>query len=97
MRLPPSLAPLSRAELTPLPRAVFDNLRVLHGRSAYTGSRRLCGAYVNGDDYRSRLRGLERQYGGGDPRRRALEGVLRERYGIERSGEGKGTVWEEYL
>ncbi|GAA5820975.1 hypothetical protein JCM3770_006155 [Rhodotorula araucariae] len=76
---------------------IFDNLRVLHGRSAFTGSRRLCGAYVNGDDYRSRLRGLEQQFGGGDPRRRALEKVLRERYGIERSGQGKGTAWEEYM
>ncbi|TNY17187.1 mitochondrial protein [Rhodotorula diobovata] len=76
---------------------IFDNLRVLHGRSAFTGERRLCGAYVNGDDYRSRLRGLEKQFVGGDPRRRALEGVLKERYGIERKGEGKGSVSEEYL
>ncbi|GAA5841725.1 hypothetical protein JCM9279_003083 [Rhodotorula babjevae] len=79
---------------------IFDNLRVLHGRSAFTGERRLCGAYVNGDDYRSRLRGLERQFGahsGGDSRRAALGQLLRERYGIERRGEGKGTVWEDYL
>ncbi|GAA5933087.1 hypothetical protein JCM3775_005310 [Rhodotorula graminis] len=79
---------------------IFDNLRVLHGRSAFTGERRLCGAYVNGDDYRSRLRGLERQFGGhggGDARRAALDGVLRERFGILRRGEGKGTVWEDYL
>ncbi|GJN90349.1 hypothetical protein Rhopal_003359-T1 [Rhodotorula paludigena] len=76
---------------------IFDNLRVLHGRSAFSGSRRLCGAYVNGDDYRSRLRGLGRQFGGGDPRRRALERVVEERYGIKRSGEGKGGPWEDYL
>ncbi|WFD29313.1 trimethyllysine dioxygenase [Malassezia sp. CBS 17886] len=34
---------------------IFDNHRVLHGRSQFVGSRRLCGAYVNHDDYRSRL------------------------------------------
>ena len=26
-------------------RAVFDNWRVLHGRSAFTGERRMCGGY----------------------------------------------------
>lgn len=30
-------------QLTPFP--VFDNWRALHGRSAFTGSRRLCGGY----------------------------------------------------
>lgn len=43
--------------------AVFDNHRVLHGRSSFTGERRLCGGYIAGDDYRSRLRGLELQFG----------------------------------
>ncbi|MBW0562736.1 hypothetical protein O181_102451, partial [Austropuccinia psidii MF-1] len=41
---------------------IFDNHRVLHGRSSFTGSRRLCGGYINGDDYRSRLRSLEFQF-----------------------------------
>ncbi|KAA1083448.1 hypothetical protein PGT21_008817 [Puccinia graminis f. sp. tritici] len=40
---------------------IFDNHRVLHGRSSFKGSRRLCGGYVNGDDYRSRLRSLEQR------------------------------------
>lgn len=35
---------------------LFDNWRVLHGRAAYTGRRHLCGAYVNREDYESRLR-----------------------------------------
>lgn len=43
---------------------VFDNRRVLHGRSAFTGQRRLCGAYVAGDDYRSRVVGLRKLFGG---------------------------------
>lgn len=41
---------------------VFDNHRVLHGRSSFTGERRLCGGYISGDDYRSRLYGLSRIY-----------------------------------
>jgi trimethyllysine dioxygenase len=35
---------------------LFDNWRVLHGRTAYTGHRHLCGGYVNREDYESRLR-----------------------------------------
>ena len=37
---------------------LFDNWRVLHGRFAYTGLRRLCGGYVNREDVESRLRQL---------------------------------------
>ncbi|PSS00796.1 hypothetical protein BD289DRAFT_423336 [Coniella lustricola] len=35
---------------------IFDNYRVLHGRSAFTGQRRICGAYINHDDFVSRWR-----------------------------------------
>jgi len=35
---------------------LFDNWRVLHGRKAYEGARRLCGAYLNREDFESRLR-----------------------------------------
>ena len=34
---------------------IVDNWRVLHGRSSFNGYRRLCGAYINWDDYRSRF------------------------------------------
>ena len=74
-------------------RVVFDNTRVLHGRSGYEGERRLCGAYINGDDYRSRLRGLAKQFGGVSRR----EEVVRERmksFGVDR-GNRKGA-WEGY-
>ncbi len=37
---------------------LFDNWRVLHGRFAYTGRRRLCGGYVNREDVESRRRQL---------------------------------------
>ncbi len=39
---------------------LFDNWRVLHGRSSYTGHRHLCGGYVNREDYESRRRVLSR-------------------------------------
>jgi len=35
---------------------IFDNWRVLHGREEFTGHRRLIGAYLNWDDYRSKLK-----------------------------------------
>ena len=35
---------------------LFDNWRALHGRHAYTGKRTLCGAYLNHEDFESRLR-----------------------------------------
>jgi trimethyllysine dioxygenase len=35
---------------------LFNNWRVLHGRASFTGKRRLCGAYISMDDYKSRVR-----------------------------------------
>ncbi|KAK7953307.1 Trimethyllysine dioxygenase [Apiospora saccharicola] len=35
---------------------IFENWRVLHGRSAFTGVRRMCGGYINRDDFISRWR-----------------------------------------
>lgn len=37
---------------------VFDNWRVLHGRSEFTGKRRICGGYINRDDWISRWKML---------------------------------------
>ena len=42
--------------LAPGEAMLFDNWRVLHGRKAYTGTRTLCGAYLNHEDFESRLR-----------------------------------------
>jgi len=36
----------------------FDNWRVLHGRSSFTGSRRMVGCYIGYDDYKSRVKVL---------------------------------------
>ncbi|KAK2871686.1 hypothetical protein FQN49_002936 [Arthroderma sp. PD_2] len=41
---------------TPL---IFDNWRILHGRSAFSGKRRMCGGYINHDDFISRYRLLK--------------------------------------
>ncbi|OJJ36648.1 hypothetical protein ASPWEDRAFT_108689 [Aspergillus wentii DTO 134E9] len=38
---------------------IFDNWRILHGRSEFTGKRRMCGGYVNNDDFISRFRLLK--------------------------------------
>ncbi|KAH0284999.1 Trimethyllysine dioxygenase [Aureobasidium namibiae CBS 147.97] len=35
---------------------IFDNWRVLHGRSVFTGKRRMAGGYINRDDFISRFK-----------------------------------------
>jgi len=47
-----------RHVLAPGEALLFDNWRVLHGRDAFTGLRRLCGGYLNREDVESRLRQL---------------------------------------
>jgi len=42
---------------------VIDNWRVMHGRSAFTGARRMCGAYIGADDWRSRRAALTQRFG----------------------------------
>jgi trimethyllysine dioxygenase len=44
--------------LAPSTALLFDNWRTLHGRRAYQGYRRLCGAYLNKEDVDSKLRVL---------------------------------------
>ena len=58
-----------RLQLTAGTVLLLDNHRLLHGRTAFRGHRRLVGCYLNGDDYRSRLRGLlyERDHRDGSP------------------------------
>ncbi len=52
-----------RHVLEPGEAMLFDNWRVLHGRFAYTGVRRICGGYINREDVESRLRQLVRAGG----------------------------------
>lgn len=42
--------------LSPGRLVVFDNWRVLHGRSSYQGTRRLSGCYLDRDALHSRMR-----------------------------------------
>ncbi|CAO1613902.1 unnamed protein product [Sympodiomycopsis kandeliae] len=51
------------SQLKPGNPIIFDNHRILHGRSSFVGNRRLCGAYINHDDYRSRLDVLRNRFG----------------------------------
>ncbi|RGP79968.1 trimethyllysine dioxygenase [Fusarium longipes] len=43
-------------KLTPGTIVIFNNWRVMHGRSAFKGTRRICGAYIPRDDFVSRYR-----------------------------------------
>ncbi|KIP10456.1 hypothetical protein PHLGIDRAFT_84951 [Phlebiopsis gigantea 11061_1 CR5-6] len=54
-------------QLAPGTAVVVNNHRVLHGRSAFTGKRRMCGAYIGGDEYRSKLAVLAERFSGQDP------------------------------
>jgi trimethyllysine dioxygenase len=47
-----------RHVLRPGEAMLFDNWRALHGRHAYNGKRTMCGAYLNHEDFESRLRML---------------------------------------
>ena len=40
---------------------MFNNWRILHGRSSFTGSRRLTGCYIGMDDFKSRLKILNQE------------------------------------
>ncbi|KAL1986228.1 hypothetical protein VTN96DRAFT_6743 [Rasamsonia emersonii] len=46
-------------QLQPGTALIFDNWRMLHGRSQFTGKRRMCGGYINNDDFVSRYRLLK--------------------------------------
>jgi len=41
---------------------VVNNYRILHGRSAFDGKRRMCGAYFGMDEYRSKLAVLNEKF-----------------------------------
>ncbi|KAI9001553.1 mitochondrial protein [Trametes punicea] len=49
-------------QLSPGTAVVVDNHRVLHGRSAFDGKRRMCGAYIGVDEYRSKLAVLSERF-----------------------------------
>ncbi|KIM40595.1 hypothetical protein M413DRAFT_446026 [Hebeloma cylindrosporum] len=51
-------------QLQPGTAVVLNNHRVLHGRSAFDGKRRMCGAYIGVDEYRSKLAVLRERFEG---------------------------------
>ena len=40
----------------------FDNHRLMHARTPYTGLRQMCGYYINKEDWVSKLRVLRKVY-----------------------------------
>ncbi|GES60743.1 trimethyllysine dioxygenase TmlH [Aspergillus terreus] len=46
-------------QLEPGTALIFDNWRMMHGRSEFTGKRRMCGGYTNNDDFISKYRLLK--------------------------------------
>jgi trimethyllysine dioxygenase len=69
---------------------VVDNHRVLHGRSAFDGKRRMCGAYIGIDEYRSKLSVLSEKF---DPDL-VVQQVLREVPGAKVNGR---NIWSAAL
>ena len=47
-----------RVQLEPGKPVIFDNWRMLHGRTGFTGQRRVVGGYLNMDDFMARWRFL---------------------------------------
>jgi trimethyllysine dioxygenase len=50
-----------RVQLEPGRPLIFDNWRMLHGRTAFTGKRRVCGGYIGMDDFMARWRMLDQR------------------------------------
>ncbi|KIY43953.1 Trimethyllysine dioxygenase, partial [Fistulina hepatica ATCC 64428] len=73
-------------QLVPGMAVVVDNHRVLHGRSAFDGRRRMCGAYIGVDEYRSKLAVLEEKFA---PQVKSLEGDV--------DVDGGRSVWSPAL
>ena len=48
-----------RHTLAPGEAMLFDNWRVMHGRASYSGGRKLCGSYLNHEDFESKIRLLQ--------------------------------------
>jgi len=86
---------------------VINNHRVLHGRSAFDGKRRMCGAYIGVDEYRSKLAVLRERFEGssvadavnpivGTDSTLAAAATAEEEAPVMESGAGR-SVWSEAL
>ena len=68
---------------------VIDNHRVLHGRSAFDGKRRMCGAYIGMDEFRSKLAVLSEKF--------TPETTLRTTNGMPPTSLNGRSVWNNTL
>lgn len=68
---------------------VIDNHRVLHGRSSFDGERRMCGAYIGVDEYRSKLAVLTETF--------APDLVLRATSGLSNTVVNGRNIWHNAL
>ncbi|KAM0328637.1 hypothetical protein ACHAQA_005049 [Verticillium albo-atrum] len=93
-------ANMVRRRLQPGDCVVFDNRRVLHGRTAFdptSGGRHLRGAYVGTDEWASTLTGVQRTYNWQAfvrSRGEAIEAIVKERHGqaaVTQEAEGSST------
>lgn len=82
----------------------IDNHRVLHGRSAFTGKRRMCGAYIGMDEFRSKLAVLSERFDARafEAARTPVDGQGQIRRGAGASGHGRAafggrSVWSSGL
>ena len=80
---------------------MLNNHRVLHGRSAFDGKRRMCGAYIGVDEYRSKLAVLRERFEGtaAEPSATASVGADSTMVAggkIEDTGSGR-SVWSDTL
>ncbi|KAF8348894.1 hypothetical protein F5887DRAFT_1059858 [Amanita rubescens] len=76
-------------QLRPGTAVVIDNHRVLHGRSAFDGKRRMCGAYIGMDEFRSKLAVLSEKF--------TPETTLRTTNGMPPTSLNGRSVWNNTL
>jgi len=76
-------------QLQPGTAVLIDNHRVLHGRSSFDGERRMCGAYIGVDEYRSKLAVLSETF--------APDLVLQATSGLSNTVVNGRNIWNNAL
>jgi trimethyllysine dioxygenase len=76
-------------QLQPGTAVLIDNHRVLHGRSSFDGKRRMCGAYIGVDEYRSKLAVLTETF--------APDVVLQATNGLSNAVVNGRSIWNNTL
>ncbi|KAF8802516.1 Trimethyllysine dioxygenase [Phlegmacium glaucopus] len=76
-------------QLQPGSVVLIDNHRVLHGRASFDGKRRMCGAYIGVDEYRSKLAVLTERF--------APDAVVRATSGLPDAVVNGRSIWNNAL